>query len=96
MKIFFMLLALVSLLACTNLNEPEEIILIGSGILESNTLVRNDDIKYCFRQVGKSVVDFGCCLGDSVKFEATNYCRSNMPGNRNPYYCTLLNMWKIK
>ena len=96
MKIIFMLIVLVSLNTCTDLSGPEEIILTGTGILESNTLVRNDDIKYCFRQDGISAVDFGCCVGDSVKFEATNYCTSSIPGNRNTFYCSLLNMWKIK
>ena len=96
MKIIFMLIVLVCSYACTNLTEPEEIILIGTGTLESNTIVRNEDIKYCFKQDGKSAVDFGCCVGDSVKFEATNYCTSSIPGNRNTFYCTLLNMWKIK
>ena len=81
---------------CTYLNELEEIILIGTGTLESNTKVRNEDISYCLRHDGKSAADFGCCVGDSVKFETTNYCRSSLPDNRNTFYCTLLKMLKIE
>jgi len=96
MKINFLLLVLVTLISCTNPSEPDEIILKGSGILVSNTIVRNEETKYCFRQDGKSAVDFCCIAGDSVEFKATNYCKSSLPQSSNTYYCTLLYMKKIK
>lgn len=96
MKIIFLIIVLVSFYSCANPSEPDEIILKGSGLLESNSIVRNENKKYCFRQDGKSAVDFGCSIGDSVEFEATNYCRSSLSQNSNTYYCTLRYMRRIK